>query len=80
MFLYWLLGLGALSWLVLRWYFKRTPLFADVVILTLILLAASSLIQDIIRRQDMFQSWMFIIASVFLGISRYQHYKSNIKE
>lgn len=83
MFIYWVIGLGIISALILKWLFKKfltiKPTFTDIMILTLFLLGVMSLFEDLFKyHQDPFVPVMAIINSFILAFGRYRQIKKSI--
>ncbi|MFD1130769.1 hypothetical protein ACFQ3J_21730 [Paenibacillus provencensis] len=83
MFIYWVIGLGVISSLILNWSFKKflniKPTFTDTMILTLFLLGVGYLFEVLFKYQsDPFVALMTIIISLILAFRRYKEIKKII--
>ncbi|MCM3131100.1 hypothetical protein PUW24_00495 (plasmid) [Paenibacillus urinalis] len=83
MFVYWVIGLGVISSLILNWSFKKflniKPTFTDTMILTLFLLGVGYLFEVLFKYQsDPFVALMTIITSLILAFRRYKEIKKII--
>ena len=84
MFIYWLIGLGIISALILNWSFKKflsvKPTFMDIMILILFLVAITYLFEVLFKyKSDPFVPVMAIITSLMLAFRRYREIKKILK-
>lgn len=84
MFYIWLVGLGVISSLILNWPYKKflnmKPTLDDIVILTLFLFGATSLIKDLIKAQDPFVSTISTLIALILAFHRYKDIKKILNQ
>ncbi|WP_211745805.1 hypothetical protein [Paenibacillus sp. Marseille-Q4541] len=85
MFIYWVIGLGIISALILNWPFKKflsiKPTFTDIMILTLFLLGVGYLFEVLFKyNSDPFVAVMTIITSIILAFRRYMEIKKTFKQ
>lgn len=85
MFIYWLIGLGMISAIILKWFFNQfltmKPTFTDIMILTLFLLSVMSLIEDLLKYEQVPNvPIMTMITSLILAIGRYRQIKKSLNQ